>query len=75
MDIKDTLNVLENSKKQLEQLLNDCKDGPAELTLLAYKMMPMLEDFSRAEAELFSAASTSPLPMEPSTEENTSSHE
>lgn len=56
MDINDWIKILEDSKGELGHILNECKDGPAELALLASKMEPLLEEFSTIEKELHASA-------------------
>ena len=55
MDIKDMMNVINDSKKQLDELLSDCRNDSAELALLAEKMHPLLTEVTEIQAELFSS--------------------
>lgn len=57
MGTNDLKKVLTDSEEILNQILNECQDGPPELVLLASKMQPLLADFSEKEAALFSLTS------------------
>lgn len=46
--------LLDENKKQLSDLLQDCQSGSPELSLLEAKMGPLLEEFSTFEEALFS---------------------
>ena len=72
MDIDKLIKVLEDNKKQLYDILNNCKDGPAELALLASKMRPLLDNIASLEAQLNASASESGDPPDDQTENTTS---
>lgn len=52
MEINDLLKLLDGHNEQLSQILNDCTAGPDELTLLASKLQPILDEYSEARKEL-----------------------
>lgn len=55
MDINDMMQVLNDSKAQLDEILEKCQQSSAELTLLAEKMQPLLTEVTEIQAELFSS--------------------
>ena len=55
MDANDIKTLLNENIDQLNQILNNCQNNSTELTLLATKFGPLLDDFSATEEELFSS--------------------
>lgn len=52
MDINELLKQFENHKDDLTAVLDDCKDGPDELVLLASIMKPLLQSITDTEKDL-----------------------
>lgn len=57
MDVNELIKILKDNENQLNHILDDCKEGSAQLILLASKMDPILENFSFWETELSSSIS------------------